>query len=83
MAHVRATAESGSNQQGVLMGVDPATPMWQVAVDNTSVARFVIGGSQPRMIAWNGVAHLQGRPGDADRNPALRASMRELGLRVA
>ena len=67
----------------VLMGVDPATHMWRVAVDNTSVARFVIGGPQPRMIAWNDVAHLEGRPGDVDINPALRTSMREMGLMVA
>ena len=67
----------------VLMGVDPATHMWRVAVDNTSVARFVIGGPQPRMIAWKDVAHLEGRPGDVDLNPALRTSMREMGLMVA
>ena len=67
----------------VLMGVDPATHMWRVAVDNTSVTRFVIGGPQPRMIAWNDVAHLEGRPGDVDLNPALRTSMREMGLMVA
>ncbi len=67
----------------VLMGVDPATHMWRVAVDNTSLARFVIGGPQPRMIAWNDVAHLEELPGDVDRNPALRTSMREMALRVA
>ena len=66
----------------VLMGVDPATHMWRVGVENTSVARFEIGGPQPRMIAWNDVGHLDRIPADTDLSQGPGARSRETAQTV-